>query len=634
MKLLVEAVPRFVSGITLAACVVLGAPAPNASAQAAAPAEPPEEMIVTSSLVPQPKREIGTAVSVLDFGEMQLRGYTEVADALRTQPGISVSNSGGVGKSTAVRIRGEDSYRTTLIVDGVRAADASAPQVSPDFDSLLATSDFDRIEVLRGPQGFIYGADAGGVVNIITKRGAGDLCGRVGLEYGEYATRKVDAAVSGGSDRGDYYVSVTDLHTDGFNARSDDTTLADADGARNTTVHAKLGWNATDELRLQLVARHIDASTMYDDCFTAAFAPTNDCSATTNQTTYRLSADYDSGQFTNMFAVSDVDIARDNLSDGVSAFKTEGETGRFEYTGSYRPFETLTLVYGVDLEQEKLIGSPENLDRRQNGYYFEYDGAFSNRFFLTAGARYDDNEDFGQHTSSRVTGAYLQDLGDGRSLKYRASYGTGFRAPSLYELSYNAGPFAFPPAAGSKLSEERSRGYDLGIEYDTKLGVHLELTYFDQDIHNEIYFDPVGFSGYLQSAGAGSSSTGFEVAADVPLGHGLRLIANWTDNDAKDRAGAPRLRRPKDLANVGLMYQGRSQKLELIANYRLARDAVDVGGVRLDDYDVVDLSASYSINDRFEVYGRIENATNEQYQEVAGYNTAGRSVYGGVRMHF
>jgi vitamin B12 transporter len=613
----------------------LGIPTSRVWAQQSARAEPPEEMIVTSSLVPQPRREIGTAVSVLDFDEMQLRGYTEVADALRTQPGISVSNSGGIGKSTSVRIRGEESYRTTLIIDGVRAVDASAPQVSPDFDSLLATSDFDRIEVLRGPQGFIYGADAGGVVNVMTKRGAGDLGARVGLEYGDFATRKIDAAVSGGSDRGDYYVSVTDLDTDGFNARADDTVLADDDGSRNTTVHAKLGWNVSDGLRLQLVARNIDASTMYDGCFsTTTFAPVNDCSATTNQTTYRLSADYDSGDYTNTFAYSDVDIARDNFSVGVSAFKTEGQTGRLEYTGSYRPSETLTLVYGVDLEKDKLIGDPESFDRRQNGYYFEYEGAFSNRFFLTAGARYDDNDDFGQHTSSRVSGAYLQNLGDGRSLKYRASYGTGFRAPSLYELSYNTGPFAFPPAAGRHLNEETSRGYDVGVEYDTKLGLHVELTYFDQDIRNEIYFDAVGFSGYLQETGGRSASTGFEVVAEVPLGHGLRLLANWTDNDATDLTGEPRLRRPKDLANVGLMYQARSQKVQVIANYRLARDAVDVGGAPLEDYDVVDLSASYAVNDRFEIYGRVENVTNQDYQEVAGYNTAGRSVYGGVRMRF
>jgi vitamin B12 transporter len=605
-----------------------------AAAQAGAAAQEPEEIIVTSSMIPQPRRQIGTAVSVLDSDELQLRGYIDVADALRTQPGIGVSNSGGFGQPTSVRIRGEESYRTTLIIDGVRAGDASGPQVAPHFDSLLTTDDFDRIEVLRGPQGFIYGADAGGVVNIITKRGAGALGGQLGLEYGQYDTRKINGALSGGGDRGDYYVSFVDLDTAGFNATLADAAPADADGARNTTLHTKLGWNVSDQLRLQLVARHIDASTLYDDCFTAAFDPSNDCRATDDETTYRVSADYDSGQFTNTFAYGDVQISRDNFTAGASTFKTDGETGRLEYTGSYKPSAGLALVYGVDLEKETVVGTPDTFDRRQNGYYFEYEGAFSNRFFLTVGARYDDNDDFGQHTSSRVSGAYAQDLGDGQSLKYRASYGTGFRAPSLFEISYNAGPNAFPPAAGTTLDAESSRGYDLGVDYDTTQGLHLELTYFDQDIHNEIDFDPVNFSGYLQSAGATSTSRGFELGAQVPFGRGFTLLANWTDNDATDSSNQPRLRRPKQLGNIGLKYQSTSQRLNLIANYRLARAAIDVGGAPLDDYDVVDFSASYTLSERVELYGRLENATDESYQEVAGYRTAGRSLNGGVRLRF
>jgi vitamin B12 transporter len=605
-----------------------------AAAQAGAAAQEPEEIIVTSSMIPQPRRQIGTAVSVLDSDELQLRGYIDVADALRTQPGIGVSNSGGFGQPTSVRIRGEESYRTTLIIDGVRAGDASGPQVAPHFDSLLTTDDFDRIEVLRGPQGFIYGADAGGVVNIMTKRGAGALGGQLGLEYGQYDTRKINGALSGGGDRGDYYVSFVDLDTAGFNATLADAAPADADGARNTTLHTKLGWNVSDQLRLQLVARHIDASTLYDDCFTAAFDPSNDCRATDDETTYRVSADYDSGQFTNTFAYGDVQISRDNFTAGASTFKTDGETGRLEYTGSYKPSAGLALVYGVDLEKETVVGTPDTFDRRQNGYYFEYEGAFSNRFFLTVGARYDDNDDFGQHTSSRVSGAYAQDLGDGQSLKYRASYGTGFRAPSLFEISYNAGPNAFPPAAGTTLDAESSRGYDLGVDYDTTQGLHLELTYFDQDIHNEIDFDPVNFSGYLQSAGATSTSRGFELGAQVPFGRGFTLLANWTDNDATDSSNQPRLRRPKQLGNIGLKYQSTSQRLNLIANYRLARGAIDVGGAPLDDYDVVDFSASYTLSERVELYGRLENATDESYQEVAGYRTAGRSLNGGVRLRF
>jgi vitamin B12 transporter len=598
------------------------------------PAERPEELVVTPSLIAQPKRQIGTAVSTIDFEEIELRGYAEVADLLRTQPGIGVSNSGGLGKSTILRVRGEEGYRTLLVIDGIKAVDPSVPHAAPSFDSLLTTSDLQRIEVLRGPQGFLYGADAGGVVNVITKRGADDLGGQVGIEYGEYATRKIDAALTGGSERGDYYVSATDLDTDGFNSQTADTAVADDDGAENTTIHAKLGWNASEALRVQLVARDIDASTQFDDCFsTTSFAVTHDCSATTEQTVYKLSADYRRGGFAHAFGYSGIEVATQNFVEGVPAFATDGESARLEYTGTYAASKSTTLVYGLDLEDQTLAAFPNDFERRQDGYYFEYQGAFDDKLFVSAGARYDDNDDFGEHTSVRAGAAYVQDLGNDRSLKYRASYGTGFRAPSLFELAYNAGPFALPPAAGVSLSEETSNGYDLGVEYFAANGGHYEMTYFDQNVEDEIYFDLVAFSGYLQSSGV-STSTGVEIGVDVPLGERVRFIANWTNNEAENSANEQRLRRPRNLANISVEYRSIGDKLAFMASYRLSRDAIDIGGVALDDYEVLDISASYSFGKAFELYGRIQNATDEAYQEVIGYNTAGRSIYGGVRLHF
>jgi vitamin B12 transporter len=608
--------------------------APLAASAQPNPAESPEELVVTPSLIAQPKRQIGTAVSTIDFEEIELRGYTDVADVLRTQPGIGVSNSGGLGKNTILRVRGEEGYRTLLVIDGIKAVDPSVPHAAPSFDSLLTTSDLQRIEVLRGPQGFLYGADAGGVVNVITKRGADDLGGQVGIEYGEYATRKIDAALAGGGERGDYYVSATDLDTDGFNSQTADTVIADDDGAANTTIHAKLGWNASDELRVQLVARDIDASTQFDDCFsTTGFAVTHDCSATTEQTVYKLSADYRHGGFAHAVGYSGIEIATQNFAERAPAFATDGESARLEYTGTYTASKSTTLVYGLDSEDQTLAALPSDFDRRQNGYYFEYEGAFDEKLFVSAGARYDDSDDFGEHTSVRAGAAYVQDLGNDRSLKYRASYGTGFRAPSLFELAYNSGPFALPPAAGVSLSEETSNGYDLGLEYFAANGGHYELTYFDQNVEDETFFDLVAFSGYLQSSGV-STSTGVEVGADVPLGERLRFIANWTNNEAKNSANEQRLRRPRNLANLGVEYRSAGDRLAVMASYRLSRDAIDIGGVALDDYEVLDISASYSFGKALELYGRIQNATDEAYQEVLGYNTAGRSIYGGVRLHF
>jgi vitamin B12 transporter len=620
---------------TFAAATVAGSVwLPAAAGAQGAGAEPTEEIIVTSSIVATPRRQLATAVSVIDGPDIELRGYDNLADVLRTQPGIGVTNSGGPGKSTTLRIRGEDGFRTLLMIDGVKALDPSTPQVGPSFDSLLTTNDLERVEVLRGPQGFIYGADSGGVVNVLTARGDGPIGGRVGVEYGAHDTRKLDAGLSGRGDRGDYFVSVTDFETDGFNSRTADTVLRDDDGADNTTLHAKLGWNAAESLRLQLVARDVDASALFDECFhPVTFATVHDCRVTTEQTTYKASADLESGMLTHSVGYSRVDIARDNFAAGSSYFATEGAIGRFEYTGALRRSDQLALVYGADLQSEEMFDGTAVLDRDQAGYYVEYQGAFDDRLFLSLGARYDDNDDFGSHTSSRLSAAYLQDLGVSGVLKYRASTGTGFRAPSLFEIAYNGGPFSFPPAAGLELREESSQGYDLGVDYDAMSGLHLEATYFDQEIEDQIFFDIVGFSGYLQSLGT-SKSKGVELGLTAPVGERWEILANWTHNDTVDTGNVPRVRCPENIANLGLGYTSPDDALRLIVNYRVSHDAIDIGGTPLDDYAVLDLSLAYSVSDAVELYARVQNAADETYQEIVGYNTAGRSAYAGVRLRF
>ena len=597
----------------------------------------PEEMIVTGTLIPVPKREIGTAVSVIDSQAIELRGYDGLADLLRTQPGIGVTNTGGQGKATTLRIRGEEGYRTQLLIDGVKAVDPSGTQVGPDFSSLLATDDLERVEILRGPQGFLYGADAGGVVNVMTRRGNGPLGGRVSVEGGSFGTRRVNASVAGGGDKGDYYVSVNDFSTDGFNAQTADTVLHDHDGADNTTWHTRLGWNLGNDWRLQLVARNVDAKDQYDGCFhPVTFDMVYDCVGTTDQTTYKVSGEYDGKQVTHAFGYSSIDVQHDNFSQGLAAFATHGQLGRFEYTGSYRPADRQTLVYGVDLQDER-VTSGEHQQRNQNGYYVEYEGKFGAGVFFTAGARYDDNDDFGSHTSGRVSVAVVRALAGDNAVKYRASYGTGFRAPSLFEIEYNRGPFSYPPAAGVVLSPEESKGYDLGVDFDAKNGLHVEATLFNQRITDEVFFDLTTFSGYLQSKGE-SQSKGLELGLTAPIGKRLAFLANVTTNDTADTTNQQRLRRPKRFGNFGIQYAS-SDQLHVLVNARFARDAVDIdtftfSPVRLPDYTVLDASMSYSFSKTFDVHARIENLADERYVEAVGFNTAGRAGYVGVRVRF
>jgi vitamin B12 transporter len=289
-------------------------------------------------------------------------------------------------------------------------------------------------------------------------------------------------------------------------------------------------------------------------------------------------------------------------------------------------------VYGADFETESIDDGSFDTDRDQVGYYAEYQGQLSDQFFITAAVRYDDNDDFDAHTSWRTSAAYLLNFSNGE-LKLKGTYGTGFRAPSLYEISYNDGPFAMPPASEIDLIEETSEGFDIGLAYYGNGGIFLEAVYFDQKIDDLIDFDLVNYSGYLQLQGE-SSSRGVELVADVPVADSWFFTGNYTYNDAEDPEGDQRLRAPRHLANLGISFRPMENALAINLNARSSYDAVDGFGVKIDDYVVVDLSARYLIWDSLEIFARVDNLLDEDYQEVPTYNTSGTASYAGVRYSF
>lgn len=610
---------------TLMTLAVGACPAALAAAQL-------EEVVVTSSRIPMALREVGTSISVVTQEEIGQLGFTSLYDVLRTQPGVSVTNTGGTGSAAALRIRGEEGYRTLVLLDGIDISDTSGPQVSPRFEHLLS-SGIQRVEILRGPQGLMYGADAGGVVSITTISPTQGLGGEVSAEGGRYDSRQVAANLGGGSEVVDFNLSGTDYRTDGFNARTTDTRLGDKDGYDNSTLNARLGFNATEALRLSLVGRTVDGENHFDDCYTTDTGePTDRCSDDYEQQAWRMAADYSAGRFTHQLSHNSSDTDRSFYSAGQFSFGTKGQLERSSYLGSFGYSDGLRLVYGVDLERQSIDDGASDETRDQNGYYLEYQGGFGDRVFVTAGTRYDDNDDFGTHSSYRVSGAYLIPLNDGE-LKLKSAYGTGFRAPSLYEISYNSGSFAYPPASNTTLKEEQSEGYDLGLSWLASSGVYLEAVYFDQKVEDEIYFDQADYSGYLQRSGD-TDSSGVELVAQWPVTQNLSLNTNYTFNDTKTSTGSRRPYRPEHLANLGLNWQLLNDDLALGAAWRSSRGAQDIDGSQLDDYQVLELTANYQLTPGLQVYGRLENALDEDYQEVPTYNTSSAAAYAGVRYAF
>jgi len=579
-----------------------------------------ETLVVVASRSETPLRQVGTSVAVLDQEDIKLRGFPSLVDTLRSMPSVSVTNTGGMGAPSALRVRGESGFRTLVRVDGVDISDPTGTQAGTQMQHLLSHN-VARVELLRGPQGMMYGADAGGVLDITTDRVDDGLRGGSSFESGRYNTRSYSGYIGGGSEQGDFYLSGARASTDGFNAHMNDES-GDPDGYKNTTLHARGGWNFDPDLRAELVVRDTDAENEYDRC---GFPDViDDCIGFFEQRNVRASITHGNAAGENTLAYSQTEVSRTDIDGGVVSYDTEGEIAKWELNGRLELLPEQTLVYGIEHRSDQVL----ELERDQQGAYLEYQGAYADRFFVTAGLRYDDNDDFGGYSNYRLSAAYLvPQVGTG-TLKLRSSVGTGFRAPSLFEIDYNRQQEAFELAG---LQPEESFGFEVGAEYYQDWGLRLEAVLFDQRITDEIYFDLVDFSGYMQGEQE-SESRGLELVADTPLTRTLSLSANYTYVDTESDDGTPRSRQPKHLANLGLRYVP-VDTLTLSVNWRTARDRREAGE-RLDNYQVIDASARYQVLDGMVVFIRGENIANEDYVEVPLYNTSGAAGYAGVELTF
>ena len=172
----------------------------------------------------------------------------------------------------------------------------------------------------------------------------------------------------------------------------------------------------------------------------------------------------------------------------------------------------------------------------------------------------------------------------------------------------------------------------MGAQLDAEK-YHLEAIIFDQSVSNAIVFDLAGYSGYLQDLGRGVSS-GIELIADYRITEALRASANYTYNEADRPDGSQRFRRPNHLFNFGLRFAGFNDRMTVNAFYRSQAEAIDIGQIALEDFGVLDLTASFQVTEMLRVYGRLENVLDEEYREILDYNTSGFAAYVGIKLKF
>lgn len=585
-----------------------------------------EETVIVASRTPELLDQLGVSVSVLNREDIRSYGYPDLGSLLNSQPGVTVTMDGGYGKAAAVRIRGEDGFRTRIVLDGINIADPSSPQISPRIEHILGSS-LSRIEVLRGPQGLLWGADAGGVILMSTtdhSRGTG-LDGFFETGGDDYHHAAINGAVV--SERLTGSLSLSQMETAGFNAREIDAINPDLDGYENTSAHAALRAQINPSLSLGFAATRLSGDNDYDACYdTRSFALIHDCEDDYEHEAWRGSARWLAGAHTVelSFAASDTDRAFYSAEE--LAYQTRGETDTTSLIGTWQIGDATQLTYGFDHESQSLKDSSSDRSRDNTGIYLEARQDLG-QGVVTAGWRHDDNEDFGTHNSWRLSGRHPLP-GIAEDWFIRAAIGTGFRAPSLYEMAYNEGPFSYPPAAGTVLQEETSEGWEVGL-VGSAGQLDMEVIWFDQQIEDAIVFDLTSYSGYIQTPGT-STAEGLELIASLTLNGAWSLEGNMTWLDATDLAGADRPYRPEQTGRLSLLWSNSRWSTRLTANH--TGKAVDPFLIEIDETVTVDFSAQWAASNRWSIEFRVLNLTDSSDQRLPGYEVPGTTAYAAVRL--
>lgn len=591
----------------------------ESSSETAATEDKEDVVVVTATRTRQTLAETTSAVTVVTRAQIEAKKPRDLVEALRLAPGVSVAQSGTLGKNSSIFLRGANSNQTLVLLDGVRANSPADGRF--DF-GLVPVENIERIEIVRGPQSALYGSDAlGGVINIITRRakdGETQSGGRV--EFGSQNTNKQV-----------------------YNFRGNGLTLS-------VSRNASKGFFDNDDFKNNGLALRYDKALSDDSGLTFIFRGNSADGGTPGQRDFSFdpnarsrTRDFSTGVTWNnrsgqrrdrvILGLTDHRLRFNdalNAGDPFSTFTDSTNRNRVLDLDAQSSFDlgAHKVTVGGELRRENAVldsnstyGVSQFSERTGTRALFVQDEYRRGALTLVPGLRYENNSQFGGNLSGRLAaGLEINDR-----FRLKSSVGTGFKAPSFNDLY-------FPNYGNQNLEPEKSVGADIGFEYSTSNEGLLNVAVFQNKLRNLItgvFVPPFSF----QAANVNRATTkGLEISLDQPINDDWRFILNQTFLRTSS-SGQPLLRRPKFNTTADLIYRKNKIRADfgLVAQGERFDISPSYAVEKFRGFTRFDLTLGYTLKPQTEIYARIGNILDKKYDEAAGFPSPSRNFVVGLQ---
>ncbi|KYJ87570.1 TonB-dependent receptor plug domain-containing protein [Sulfurovum riftiae] len=594
--------------------------------------------VISTNKTEQSIENTTSNVTVITAEEIEEKGYQNIAQAISTVAGIQMTNLGGLGQPTSFFVRGQDSGKVLVLLDGMRLNDPSTTNGTALLDA-LTTNNIGQIEIVKGGVSSIWGSNASaGVINIITKEPKEGTHGSVALSYGSYNTRGIDADIGYKSEKLTAQVLAGYLKTDGFSALAPRD--AEDDGYENKNANLKLGYTFDENNKVNLSYNRIKTKTDWDDMYSFDLADDAYSHATADQTNYALNYYFKMDRYSAVFTASKGEFERDYYTsnffgDAHNTYKATIKEYSLINAYDYSSGKAILGLEYKDIEGSNLYISsfpslPTESSYTNKAVFLSNTYNINESTLLETNLRYDSYDEFDNETTYKI------------GLKHQHDFLKGFTTSANYYTSYDA-PSAFQlatPAPGSLLKPSYTRGFDVSAAYKELIAV----TYFNNRVEDNIdyVYDPLTYIGGYQNVDGTSKFEGLEVQGAYTLpALNVHLSANYTHLFKFEKEDGTELpRRAKDILNATVEYYTEN-------NMHFSVDAQYVGDRSDDDYSIFpasevqtgnytlwNLNFNTELMKDLDLYLNARNIFDKEYQSVYGYATEGRSLYAKVKYSF